>query len=640
MKHDPAVSAAAGLGITISPNRYPGAPESILAELERLHAQVRPLFADVRFAHLFVALDSFTTLASDLITGFGDPASLPPSARRSLDSEYGALQALFAQADRIVARTDRAWSPDRIEETVAAAEMLSAIALLRADALCLHDNLVRALRRALHPDAHDPLEIGLIEAGFADPITGARRLREWGDGVPHAMHRASERRAFEAVLPRLVSAIARLPDPDAALCALDEIICRLPPDISLFGVLEAQPVMMVSLVELLGHAPALSRHLIAQPALVGRLLDGGAYAPLPPLADIESELTLAMAGPDPKAAAARLAQAVNSYRFGLGLQVLEGTADPIDLAAHTANLAETALRVMAHNVIARFEEAHGRIPGSELVILGLGRFGGGSLTYRSDLDLIYLFAGDHRAQSDGRKPLDANEYFSRIAQQVTLAMTTATTLGPLYEIDTRLRPWGAKGLLACSTACFGEYHAETAWTWEHMALTRARPIFGSEAVLREAEQIIDNRLRQPRDRATLLSDAGKMRGDMARHKPGRGPFDVKLIEGGLVDLEFAVHVHQLGHHVGLHPRLRTAVRALIAAGLFDPALLGAHDLLSRMLVTLQLLSPHSQEPAVESQTLIARACRQPSWDALLVAYGQARCAVRDAWRHAISKRSC
>jgi glutamate-ammonia-ligase adenylyltransferase len=640
MKYIPALSAAADHGMAIAPKRYSRPPELILAEIERLHAQVRSLFSDGRFTPLFTGLDSFTTIASDLVIAFGDPASLPPGARRAIEREHGALQDLFAQADIMVARTDRAWSPDKMEETVAVAEMLSAIALLRADALCLHDSLVRALRQALHPAVRDPLEIRLIEAGFADPIMGARRLREWGEGVPQAMHRASERRALEAVLPRLAGAIERLPDPDAALCALDEIICRLPPDTGLFAVFEAEPAMMMSMVELLGHAPALSRHLIAQPALIGRLLDGGAHAPLPPLADIESELTLAMAGPDPIAAATRLAQAVNGYRFGLGLQVLEGKADPIDLAASTANLAETALRVMAETVIARFEEAHGRVPGSELVILGLGRFGGGSLTHRSDLDLIYLFTGDHRAQSDGRKQLDANEYFSRVAQQVTLAMTTATTLGPLYEIDTRLRPWGAKGLRACSTACFSGYYAENARTWEHMALTRARPIFGSDASLREVEQIIDARLRQPRNHAALLFDAGKMRGDMVRHKPHRGPFDVKLIDGGLVDLEFAVHVHQLDHHIGLQPRLRTAVQALIAAGLFDQALLGAHDLLSRMLVALQLLSPHAREPAAETRAMIARACRQPSWDALTAAYTQARRTVREAWLRAISAGTC
>jgi glutamate-ammonia-ligase adenylyltransferase len=496
----------------------------------------------------------------------------------------------------------------------------------------LHDSLVRVLRRAQHPAASDPMEIRLIEAGFVDPITAARRLREWSGGALHAMQRTSERHALDAVLPRLMAQIERLPDPDSALAELDEIICRLPHDIQLFSALEARPSLMESLVGLLGHAPALSRYLIAQPDLLGRLIDSSAYAPLPAVTDMEAELALAMAGADLSAGAVRLAHVANGYRFGLSLQVLEGTADPILLAGGNAQLAETALRVMADSVIARFEDVHGRIAGSELVVLGLGRFGGGALTHRSDLDLIYLFTGDHRAQSDGRKPLDANEYFSRIAQQVTRAMTTATTLGPLYAIDTRLRPWGAKGLLACSTACFNDYHAQEAWTWEHMALTRARPIYGSDAAREEVRQIVDARLRQPRDRAALLSDAVKMRGDISRHKPAHGPYDVKLIEGGLVDLEFTVHVNQLQHHVGLHPQLRAAVRALTMMGLLDPAVLGAHDLLSRMLVTLQLLSPHAQEPAQETRPIIASACGYANWDGLVAAYAEARAIVRGAWR--------
>ncbi len=332
----------------------------------------------------------------------------------------------------------------------------------------------------------------------------------------------------------------------------------------------------------------------------------------------------------------KVAQAIAGYRFALGLQLLETTDDALDIAIANCDLAEAGLRAMADDVLARMAENHGTVPGAELVILALGRFGGRSLTNLSDLDIIYLFTGDCRAQSDGRRPLDANEYYSRVAQQITMAMQTVTPLGPLYEVDTRLRPWGAKGMLACSTETYQLYHVENAWTWEHMALTRARPVYGPDAARKDVKTIINARLRAPRERDALLADALKMRGDIARHKPPRGPFDVKLVPGGLVDLEFAVHVHQLGRHAGIHPRLRTAIRSQVSAGLIDAAVIEAHETLSRMLIVLRLLSPLGLEPAPEQRGVIALACGFEGWEALVTAYDKAREAVKLAWQDAIT----
>lgn len=601
---------------------WPLSPVNALAQLDRSGAGLRAVGQSGRFDRLFAALDRYLATASRLMAGLADA----PALHCLIEADQAAVMDALADVEAQLS------TPDRGSEAAgpSPAEWMPALAVLRADLADFQHILCRLVRAG-----ESPLEGRLIDAGFADPITGARRLQEWRTGIPPAMRSSAERHAFKNLLPQLIETVARLPDPDAALCAMDELITRLPPEVALFGPLEARPSLMESLLGLLGHAPALSRLLIAQPGLVRRLIDTSAYAPLPPQLDIEHELAVALAGADKSAAAFRLANIVNGYRFGLGLQLFEGMGDPIDLAGDAALVAEAALRMTAENIIGRFEQAHGRIAGSELVIVGLGRFGGGGLTHRSDIDLIYLFTGDHRELSDGVKPLDANEYYSRIAQRITQAMTTATTLGPLYEIDTRLRPWGAKGLLACSTSCFARYHAENAWTWEHMALTRARPVFGSEAARSEVENIIGSRLRQRRNRTSLLADALKMRGDIARHKASRGPFDIKRVDGGLIDLEFTIHVNQLDHHIGLHPRLRAAVRSFVAAGLFDPAMIGAHQLLSRMLIVHELLSPHPMAPAPESRAVIAAACGQPGWDALVDAYDHARRTVRQAWKHTI-----
>jgi len=221
---------------------------------------------------------------------------------------------------------------------------------------------------------------------------------------------------------------------------------------------------MPLLLDMLENAPALARHIVVEPELVRRLIDGSAYAPLPDREQLDASFAETLRDDEADVGRSRLAAAINGYRFMLGLQLLERTSNPLDVAMANSDLAEAGLRAMADDVLARMKANHGEVPNAELVVLALGRFGGQSLTTTSDLDIIYLFTGNCSAQSNGRKPLDANEYFSRVAQQITTAMTTVTPLGPLYEVDTRLRLWGAKGMLACSAETYRRYHSENAWT--------------------------------------------------------------------------------------------------------------------------------------------------------------------------------
>jgi glutamate-ammonia-ligase adenylyltransferase len=260
----------------------------------------------------------------------------------------------------------------------------------------------------------------------------------------------------------------------------------------------------------------------------------------------------------------------------------------------------------------------------------LGRFGGHSLTHASDLDIIYLHTGIG-GTSDGRKPLGPNDYFNRLASRVTAAMSVPTAAGPLYDVDTRLRPGGAKGMLVVSLDAFEQYQRHEAWTWEHMALCRARPVFGSAEVRRRISGTIDEILCMPRDFTRVAADAVKMRADMALHKPPRGALDVKLGPGGLVDLEFAVHVLQLTTHVGLETRLEDALEALEAESLVPATIVDSLKLLSRMLVMMRLVAPGTVKPAPETWQLVAEACGAPSWDVLLAEHDLARQRIAELW---------
>jgi [glutamine synthetase] adenylyltransferase / [glutamine synthetase]-adenylyl-L-tyrosine phosphorylase len=327
----------------------------------------------------------------------------------------------------------------------------------------------------------------------------------------------------------------------------------------------------------------------------------------------------------------RVRRLVNERRFALGAQLIDRRRDPLEVTEGYSRVAEGALVALGQVTLDEFSQAHGRFPDGELVVVGLGRFGGHSLTHASDLDIIYLHSAEHGGASDGHRPLGPNDYFNRLARRVTAALSVSTAAGPLYDVDTRLRPEGAKGMLAVSLEAFECYQREEAWTWEHMALCRARPVFGSAQARNRVATIIDTILRLPRDRAKMVSDAVKMRAEMARHKPPQGPLDVKLGPGGLVDLEFAVHVLQLTTHVGLNTRLEDALEALAAESLVKANVVESLKLLSRMLVMMRLVAPGDVKPTPDTWQLVAEVCGAASWDELLAEHDAARQSIAELW---------
>ena len=234
----------------------------------------------------------------------------------------------------------------------------------------------------------------------------------------------------------------------------------------------------------------------------------------------------------------------------------------------------------------------------------------------------------------GRRPLGATLYFNRLAQRVSAALSVPTAEGALYEVDTRLRPQGNQGPLVVSVESFARYQREDAWTWEHMALTRARVLAGSQGARDGIDTVIAEVLRAERDPAVLQRDVLKMRAEMAANKPPRGRFDAKLRRGGLVDLEFLIHYLQLRERIAFDADLFAALAELAEAGLLDSGLLAAHELMTRMLVATRLLAPDLKDPARAPASVLARTCGQESLDALLQACDKARHGVAAQWhRH-------
>jgi glutamate-ammonia-ligase adenylyltransferase len=495
------------------------------------------------------------------------------------------------------------------------------------------DGLVEEREERLTADP-EQLTAALAEFGFADPAEAARRVADWRSGRARSLRSQAALSAFEAMLPTLLKAIAAGPDPVRALNRFSDVVERLPSGVNLYRLIGARPKLAALLALILAHAPPLADQLGRRPTLLDGLIDDSSFAPPPPADTLEERFLADTSGEPFDIALDRLRRMIGERRFALGVQLLGGERDPIAIAEGYADLAEAAVRVLARRASDEFASAHGRVAGGEMVVLGLGRLGGRALTHASDLDLIFLFDAPPDARSDGRKPLPATDYYNRLASRISAALGVPTAAGPLYEVDTRLRPQGAQGMLAVSFAAFDQYQRHDAWTWEHMALCRARPLTGSIGAQQRARDLIRDILASRRDPDRIRADAAAMREEMARHKPSAGELDIKLGGGGLVDLEFAVHTLQLTSGVGLSPKLEEAIAELAGAALIDQEADGDLRLLSRLLVLLRLVSPvGSVEPAEESRDLVASRCGFGGWPDLIAALDQARGRIAGRWEH-------
>lgn len=500
-----------------------------------------------------------------------------------------------------------------------------------------YDGLVAS--HALSPDgpvAPPPasgkrLAAELDALGFEGADELAERIEGWHSGKLRALRSDAALAAFEAVRPQLLAALARSPEPRRAFNRWEELLTRLPSALGLFNLLEARPALLELLAKVLGLAPPLADALAARADLLDPLIDASAFDLPGSVAELVEEFAQGEADDDFERLLDRVRRKVGEKRFALGVQLVDAMADPLAVAAAYSRVAEAALAVLASATTAEFEAAHGRVPGGELAILGLGRLGGGALTHASDLDLVYCFTGEHGAESDGRRPLGASLYFNRLAQRIGAALSVPTASGALYEVDTRLRPSGTQGPLAVSLESFELYQREEAWTWEHMALCRARPLAGPEAAQAALAGIVARVLAMPRDPDKLKRDVLSMRADMAGHKPAGGPLDAKLARGGLVDIEFIVHFLQLRERIGQVPSLDEAIDRLAEAGLVPQSLRDAHDAMTRLLVAARLLAPDSQIPPDGVRLALASACGYDDWEALIAGFADARKAVAAVW---------
>ncbi len=478
--------------------------------------------------------------------------------------------------------------------------------------------------------AEEPGEEALAELsrlGFSQPKVVADTIRQWFSGHYAAMRSEGARQRLRALLPGLLRSMGETGEADAALAAFDRFLKGLPAGLQLFSLLAANPHLMDLLLLILGSAPVLAEELTRRPRLFEALIEG--------------ELTGAARSREEHAAAlARFARIdlpyeeildrariyVSDQRFIIGTRFIAETIDEQEAEAAYTALAEAALSHMLAVVRAEMIRMHGEVPGGRSAILAMGKLGSREMTHTSDLDLIVIhdFPPDsgeseptaaQRAAGAAIRPLSPSMWFTRLTKRLVTALTAPTAEGVLYEVDMRLRPSGSQGPVATHIESFARYQAEKAWLWEHLALTRARPVAGDDALCQRIAKVVEETLRKERSKEEVRAGVADMRARILREKPPASVWDIKVGEGGLIDVEFIAQGLVL-MHAHAHPEIckrntHETLRALLEAGLLAAAdgdvLLRAVELYHRLMHAERLCTRAGEK--IRTETLPAGVAR-------------------------------
>ncbi len=485
----------------------------------------------------------------------------------------------------------------------------------------------------------------LSRLGFRDVKMVAATVRGWHHGRYRAMRSVRARELLTELMPVLLESLARTAQPDTAFLRFDGFLSQLPAGVQLFSLFHANPPLLELVAEIMGGAPRLADLLSRHSNLLDSVLGQAFLAPPPDRAALDLDLKRSLTqARDFQDTLDVLRRWKSEREFQIGVQMLRGVLPAAPAGAALADIAEAGLAALQPAVEAEFAKLHGAVPGGAMAIAAFGKLGGREMTVTSDLDLILLWdAPEKIEQSDGAKPLPVSQYYQRLAQRLINAVTAPTGEGTLYEIDLRLRPSGSKGPIATNLDGFVKYQHNEAWTWEHQALTRARPLTGPPKLQKRIAAAIREVLAKQRDGAKLARDVGEMRERMAREHVARQPWDIKHWRGGLVDIEFLAQYLQLRHAHDrpeiLAPNTARALDNAIAAGLL-PGKAGAElrqtfDLCQTVQGLVRLTLEGDFDPAEAPEGLkraLARAANAVDFEAL-----EATIRARTALAHELFK---
>ena len=353
-----------------------------------------------------------------------------------------------------------------------------------------------------------------------------------------AFRSARAQEIFARLRPQISKALGRSANPDEALLALDGFLAGLPAGVQLFSLFEANPALIDLIVDIAGTAPQLARYLARNAGVLDAVLGGSFWAPMSDRGALDAALGAALTAVgdyEGKLKAARIW--MKETHFRIGVQHLRGLIDGFEAGHAYADLAGAIVAGLWPVVVAEFSGRYGAPPGRGAVVLGMGSLGAGRLNAGSDLDLIVIYDADGVEASDGPKPLAARAYFARLTQAMVTALTAQMPEGRLYEVDMRLRPSGRQGPVATSVQSFCAYQQDEAWTWEHLALTRARVMAGDKGLGDQIEAFRRTLLAAKGKGDTVRADVAEMRVRVQAAKPALGACEAKNGPGRIMDIE-------------------------------------------------------------------------------------------------------
>lgn len=440
-----------------------------------------------------------------------------------------------------------------------------------------------------HEDA-EGAEAALSAAGFVEPEAALTRLVELRRGAYWRSIGDDGRARLEQLLPAVLRAAAAHPNPDAVLLRLLRVVEAIDRRISYLALLIENPRALEHLARLCSASTLVADRVAGAPLLLDELLDSRIFTEPPERAAFEAELAQMLHGIAPDDLERQM-DTLRTFQQAAVLRIavadLTGLIPLMKVSDRLTELAEivlgSALRLAWDQLVAK----HGRPlrgaagPRRErgFSVVAYGKLGGWELAYGSDLDLVFLHdADDGVGQTEGERPINNTVFFARLGQRVVHLLATPTAAGKLYEVDTRLRPSGSSGLLVSSLAAFASYQRNDAWTWEHQALLRARPVAGSAEIGAEFRAVRHEVLSRPRELVGLRADVATMRARMRDELRWTRPgvFDIKQERGGTADIEFLVQFLVLAN-AHAHPALLEwsdnirQLDGLVATGILDAA---------------------------------------------------------------------
>jgi glutamate-ammonia-ligase adenylyltransferase len=430
----------------------------------------------------------------------------------------------------------------------------------------------QAIRPDLDFSRHEPEQPGTVSAleamGYKNPAQVLSTVRDWLAGHVRALRSHRARDLMTTMVPAILTTLGRQPDPDEAFRRFDRFISALPSGVQPMSLFRHNPALLEQIALVLGGAPQLASHLARYPSALEGLL-----APdddVPALRMLESRVADTTRLED---AIQIIRRAVKEKDFLLSVATLDGRLDADAAGIQRTALADATLATLIPRVLADYASRFGAIKGGGLAVVAMGKAGGREMMVGSDLDLMLIY--DHPSNvmesHGGARNLPASQWFVRATHACIAALTAPGPEGQMYAVDMRLRPSGNKGPVAVSLQGFIQYHSRDSWTWERMALTRARVVAGPPALCERVRQAIGDAIRHAGDPDKIRADAAAMRARMMRDHPHHGPWDVKLRPGGQVDVEFVAQVlqliHVLDHPAMCSPTTGTALRNLRDAGL-------------------------------------------------------------------------